>query len=225
MAQSTRLKIETVMEWDRPMQFAFFDICGHHPDSANEHLVLADKMAPVRKKVREILATAERLDAPVLSTTCLGLQRVTPGMSVRGTLAGEEGSRTAFVPMAATEADVAHALTKRFIAFERLSCKTGDENTRRRTYDVFGVNRHAAEIVHALGDRHWLIFGAGFEHCLLAAVEGLRGLGRPVTVLADGCIHGGRSTPVTFLETLERIKLLGARWENTDTVFAEALVA
>ena len=207
------------------MQFAFFDICGHHPDPANERFVLAEKMRIVAKKAREILATADRLDAPVLSTTCLGLQRAEPGMSVRTTVAGTEGSRVAFVPMDATADEVATALTRRRIVFERLGCKTPEENTRRRTYDVFGVNRHATEIVNALGDRHWLIFGAGFEHCLLAAVEGLRALGRPVTVLADGCIHGGISTPVTFIETLERIKALGARWETTDTVFAEALAA
>jgi nicotinamidase-related amidase len=207
------------------MQFAFFDICGHHPDAANERLVLADKMKIVGKKVREILATADRLDAPVLSTTCMGLQREMPDMSVRGTVAGGEGARVAFVPMDATPAEVAHALTRRRIVFERLGCKTGAENARQRTYDVFGVNRHATKIVKALGDRHWLVFGAGFEHCLLAAVDGLRGLGLPVTVLADGCIHGGISTPVTFIETLERIKLSGARWENADTVFGAALAA
>jgi nicotinamidase-related amidase len=207
------------------MQFAFFDICGHHPDAANERFVLADKMKIVAKKAREILATADSLDAPVLSTTCLGLQRATPTMSVRTAVAGAEGEQVAFVPMDATADEVALALTKRRIVFERLGCKTPEENTRRRTYDVFGVNRHATEVVKALGDRHWLVFGAGFEHCLLAAVEGLRGLHLQVSVLADGCIHGGISTPVTFIETLERIKLSGARWENTDTVFAEARAA
>ena len=205
------------------MQFAFFDICGHHPDPASAHVVLADKMKIVGKKVREILATADRLHAPVLSTMCMGLQREMPDMSMRKTVAGGAGARVAFVPMDATPAEVAHALTRPRIVFERLGCKTGEENARRRTYDVFGVNRHATDIVKALGDRHWLVFGAGFEHCLLAAVEGLRGLGRPVTVLADGCIHGGISTPVTFIETLERIKQTGARWENADTVFDAAL--
>src|ERR1700759_3495711 len=116
------------------MQFAFFDICGHHPDAANERLVLADKMKIVGKKVREILATADRLGAPVLSTTCLGLQRDMPGMSVRETVSGGQGSRVAFVPMDATEAEVALALTRRRIVFERLGCRTGKENARRRTY-------------------------------------------------------------------------------------------
>jgi nicotinamidase-related amidase len=215
------------------MRFAFFDTCGHHPDPGNSHFILADKMAPVRRNIRAILATAERLRAPVLSTTCLGIQRVNPGLSVRATMAAggvhpstsEEVSDTAFVAMDAAPEDIAHALTHRYIVFERLSLKTGEDNVKRRTFDAFGVNRHAETVVRALGDRHWLVFGAGFEHCLLATVEGLRRLGVPVTVLADGCIHGGKSTPVTFLETLERIKAAGASWESSDAVFAEARVA
>jgi nicotinamidase-related amidase len=150
--------------------------------------------------------------------------RATVGAGGRhGSASPDDDSGTAFVAMDATPEDISHALTRRYIVFERLSCRTGEENTKRRTFDVFNTNRNAAEIVRALGDRHWLVFGAGFEHCLLSTVEGLRGLGFPVTVLADGCIHGGTSTPVTFLKTLERIKALGARWENADTVFAEAL--
>ena len=54
--------------------------------------------------------------------------------------------------------------------FERRSCKTGDDNVRLRTFDPFS-NRNLAEIVERLGERQWYVFGAGFEHCLLAAVE------------------------------------------------------
>jgi hypothetical protein len=123
--------------------------------------------------------------------------------------------------MNATPAEVAAALSCRQIVLERRSCKTADDNVRLRTFDVFGVNKHAAAIVRSLGERHWLVFGAGFEHCLIAAVEGLRALDLRVTVLEDGCIHGGRSIPATFLQTYARIKTLGAEWARFDAVCAE----
>ena len=213
------------------MAFAFFDTCSRHPDATNCNFVLADKMTPVRKAIRRILATAERLHAPVLSTTCLGIQRGTPGMCARtacaATVAGngeaseEVAEGVAFVAMDATPADVAAAMRHRQIVLERRSCKTADDNVRLRTFDVFGVNKHTAAIVRGLGDRHWLVFGAGFEHCLVSAAEGLLALGARVTVLEDGCIHGGRSTPTTFLRTFEHMKSLGIEWTRLDAVCAE----
>jgi nicotinamidase-related amidase len=210
------------------MAFAFFDTCSRHPDPTNSRFMLADKMAPVRAAIQRILSAAERLDAPVLSTTCLAVQRGNPCICVRSTCAAAAGNvvgtsaaaenGTAFVAMNATPAEVAAALRHRQIILERRSCKTADDNVRLRTIDVFGVNKNTATIVRALGDRHWLVFGAGFEHCLVLAVEGLRALGARVTVLEDGCIHGGRSIPATFLRTFERMKMLGAGWARFDAV-------
>jgi hypothetical protein len=213
------------------MTLAFFDTCSRHPDPTNSRFVLADKMAPVRRNILRILSAADRLRAPVLSTTCLGIQRCSPGMCARSTCAamaaggaaasGEADEATAFVAMDATASEVAAALDRRQIVLERRSCKSAEDNVRLRTIDVFGVNKNAATIVRSLGDRHWLVFGAGFEHCLVSAVEGLRSLGLRVTVLEDGCIHGGRSIPATFLRTFEHIKSLGAAWASFDTVCDE----
>jgi hypothetical protein len=213
------------------MKLAFFDTCSRHPDESNSHFVIAKKMAAVRSAIQRIFLAAERLGAPVLSTTCLGIQRGAPGMCVSSTCCALTTSRaqvsiraeepTAFVAMNATPAEVAAALGSRQIVFERLSCKTGDDNVRLRTFDVFGVNKHTVEIVRSLGDRHWLVFGAGFEHCLVSAIEGLRALGLRVTVLEDGCIHGGRSIPATFLQTFERLKSVGAEWTSFDEVCRE----
>jgi hypothetical protein len=210
------------------MPFAFFDTCSRHPDGANAGFVIADKMKPVRRRIERILTAAKRLGAPVLSTTCLGIQRCNPGMCARTACAATareadhagSAEAVAFVAMDATPADVADALRCREIVLERLSCKTADDNVRLRTYDVFGVNKNAASIVRALGDRHWLVFGAGFEHCLVSTVAGLRALGARVTVLEDGCIHGGRSVPATFLRTFDRIKSFGAEWTNFEAICA-----
>jgi hypothetical protein len=213
------------------MTLAFFDTCSRHPDDTNSRFVIAEKMARVRAAIRRILFTAERLGAPVLSTTCLGIQRCAPGMCVRSTCGAPASSGawasaeiegpTAFVAMNATPAEVAVALRCRQIVLERQSCKTGDDNVRLRTFDVFGVNKHTATIVRSFGERHWLVFGAGFEHCLVSAVEGLRALGLRVTVLEDGCIHGGRSIPATFLRTFERLRMLGAEWSSFDEICGE----
>jgi nicotinamidase-related amidase len=213
------------------MALAFFDTCSRHPDEANTGFVLAENMARVRKNIRHILHAAARLGAPVLSTTCLGIQRGSSGMCVRSTCAAlaaksapepaETMEKMAFVATNATPAEVAAALGCREIILERTSCKTADDNVRLRTFDVFGVNKNTTQIVRALGDRHWLVFGAGFEHCLVSVVEGLRKLGYRVTVLEDGCIHGGRSIPTTFLRTFERMKVLGAEWASFDTVCDE----
>jgi hypothetical protein len=194
---------------------AFFDTCSFHPDPANREFVMAEKMSPVRRHLLRIVRAAERLDAPMLSTTCLGIQRGDPAMSVRAACEAHPSSRErpAFVPIDASAEELVLATQQRRIIFERRSCKTGDENVRLRTFDPFS-NRNLAEIVQRLGERHWYVFGAGFEHCLLAAVEGLRRLGRPVTVLADGCIHGGRSVPVTFLKSYSQILQTGAQWKT-----------
>jgi hypothetical protein len=213
------------------MNLAFFDTCSRHPDETNSRFVLAEKMKPVRTAVRRIHRAAERLGAPVLSVTCLGIQRGTPGMCERsacsalmaGTAHASAGTAEpmAFVAMNATPAEVTAALRCRQIVFARQSCKAADDNVRLRTYDVFGVNKHTVEIVRSLGERHWLVLGAGFEHCLVSAVEGLRALGLRVTVLEDGCIHGGRSIPATFLQTFERLRTAGAEWTSFDEICRE----
>ncbi len=213
------------------MALAFFDTCSRHPDETNTRFVLAENMTRVRKNIRHILHAAERLGSPVLSTTCLGSLRGSSGMCVRSTCAAlaakgapasaETKENTAFVAMNATRAEVAAALGCREIILERTSCKTADDNVRLRTFDVFGVNKNTSQIVRALGDRHWLVFGAGFEHCLVSVVEGLRKLRYRVTVVEDGCIHGGRSTPTTFLRTFERMKVLGAEWASFDAICDE----
>jgi hypothetical protein len=213
------------------MTLAFFDTCSRHPDEANKSFVFAENMWPVRKNIRRILHAAARLEAPVLSTTCLGIQRGSSGMCARSTCAAmaekdapattENREKTAFVAMNATRADVAAALGCREIILERTSCKTADDNVRLRTFDVFGVNKNTSTIVRAFGDRHWLVFGAGFEHCLISVVEGLRALNLRATVLEDGCVHGGRSIPKTFLRTFEHIKALGAEWASFDAICDE----
>ena len=208
-----------------PHPLGFFDSCTYHPDAGNSCLIMAEKMSSVRRGLREIIDATDRLNAPILATSCLGILRGNPTLSLTETVSAMKGSAndrlpqgfsggTAYVPMNATEADIAHALTCKRIVFERLSCKSGDENVRLRTYDVFGVNKHAREIVRRLGMRHWLVFGAGFDHCLVAAVEGLRQLGMPVSVLSEGCINGGRSTPATTLASIERIRASGAKWSS-----------
>ena len=95
------------------------------------------------------------------------------------------------------------------------------QNVERRTYDVFRSNQNTAKIVRALGERHWLVFGAGGEFCLVAAAEGLRATGARVTILIDGCIHMAFSTPETFLQAFDRLKSLGVEWAKLDSVINE----
>jgi hypothetical protein len=208
---------------------AFFDTCTRHPNDDNTAFVIAEKMARARRSTREILNLAEMVGAPVLSTTCLGIQRQNPGMCARSTCAspcnhnGEPATASrAFVGMSASDADIRNALDCRHIVLERTSCKSGEENVKRRAFDVFATNRHAETIVRALGPREWFVFGAGFEHCLLAVVKGLRQMELPVTVIASACIHGGLSTPVSFLNALHEIEQCGARWESSDA-FADII--
>ena len=160
-------------------------------------------MKKVDKAILGAVHVSERLVAPLLSTTCFGYQRANAKMNIGGTVdalaaaavSGTEAD-TAFIRLDATPADVAKAMACRCLVIERLSCPTPDENVARRTFDVFS-NPNTELIVDALGERHWLLFGAGFEHCLLAAAEGLRARNHRVTILEDAVIHGGRSTPQT----------------------------
>jgi hypothetical protein len=193
---------------------------------------MAEKMALVRRGLTEIFRHAERLQAPILATSCLGILRGNrdlslPDATAAANVPGNDNPTggVAFVRLDASADDIAHALTCRRIVFERRSCKTPEENVRYRTFDLFAGNPHAAEIVRRLGPRHWLVFGAGFDHCLVTAVDGLRRLGAEVSVLRDGCINGGRSTPETTIETFERIIATGAKWETLDAAIGRAEAA
>jgi hypothetical protein len=216
--------------------FAFFDTCTCHPDPANSRFVINNKMNPVRKGVEKILAAAERLGAPVLSTTCMGAQRSNPKMSVAETVGRVRSSAAsaglppgeAFVRVNATPEEVADAVKCKHIRIERLSCansnescQSGTENVERRTYDMFYSNKNTAKIVRALGERHWLVFGGGGEYCLVAAAEGLRSLGLPVTILVEGCIHMAFSTPESFLRAFDRLRSLGVEWAKLESVMKE----
>jgi hypothetical protein len=201
--------------------FGFFDSCTIQPRSDNSGLTVAEKMSPVRRALAGIFRQADRLGAPILATSCLGILRGNPELSVPQAVRAAHGTEkehaqggVAYVPLQAREDELAHALTCHRIVFERRGCKTPDENVRYRTFDLFAGNPHASEIVRRLGPRHWLVFGAGFDHCLVTAAEGLRGLGMEVSVLRDGCINGGRATPAATLETYQRIVAAGAKWES-----------
>src|SRR5262249_11807277 len=136
-----------------PRSYGFFDSCSYHPETGNSCMVLGENMGRVRKGVRRILDAADRLKAPILATSCLGILRgddalsLPKAVSAMNALSSEKGppgfrGGTAFVPMSATESEVEHALRCQRILFERTSCKSGDENVQLRTFDVFGVNRH-----------------------------------------------------------------------------------
>jgi hypothetical protein len=226
----------SVAESAKGKSFAFFETCSRVPNPTNSAFVIARKMDPVRKGYKAILATIERLGAPVLSTTCLGIQRNNPTMSVPDAVRNLRASASsaglspdvAFVPVNATPEEVAQALQCKYIRLERLSCpnsnescQTGIQNVERRTYDMFYSNKNTAKIVQALGERHWLVFGAGGEYCLVAAAEGLRALGMQVTILLDGCIHMASSTPQSFLEAFDRLKSLGVQWSTLSSVMNE----
>ena len=206
--------------------FAFFDTCSRHPDPGNTHFVIADKMAVVHRKIQWILTVADRTRAPVLSTTCLGIQRTHPGMSVQAACAAQRAAvvppDVALITSEATPREVQEALSCRYICIQRPCCNSPDQAVATRSFDPFQANAHTARIVRNLGPRHWLVFGAGFEYCLLAAVEGLRALHTPVSVLKDACIPSARSTPETFRSTLERFAALDVAFVDSDRVLCGA---
>jgi hypothetical protein len=207
--------------------FAFFETCSRVPNGTNTAFELADVMEPVRKGYEAILAAIQQLDAPVVSTTCMGIQRENPKLSVPETVRNLRASEAAagrlpdvaFVPVNATPEQVADALRSKYIRLERSSCPgsseactSGPENVEKRLYDMFYSNPHTKRIVQGMGEHHWLVFGSGGEYCLAAAAEGLRALGMPVTILMDGCIHMAFSTPQSFVQMYQRLKAQGVEW-------------
>ena len=152
---------------------------------------------------------------------------MSPGAAVSASNAllddGDGGSGRAgigWVSMRAAPADVIAALRRRRIVIERRACASSEEALRGRTFDVFTVNPHAAEVVRGLGERRWLVFGNSVEYCLSAVVEGLCRLGAGVTVLEGGCVGSGRSTDESFQQAVERLKAIGATWATFDDVLA-----
>jgi hypothetical protein len=216
-----------VAEAAKGKPFAFFETCSRVPNMTNTAFEITDKMEPVRKGYEAILAAIQQLDAPLVSTTCMGVQRENPKLSVPETVRNLRASESAagrfpdvaFVPVNATPEQVANARQCKYIRLERSSCPdsneactSGTENVEKRLYDVFYSNQHTKRIVQGMGEHHWLVFGSGGEYCLAAAAEGLRALGMPVTILMDGCIHMAFSTPQSFAQMYERLKGLGVEW-------------
>jgi hypothetical protein len=213
--------------------FAFFETCSRVPNATNTAFVIADKMEPVRKGYEAILAAIQQLDAPVVSTTCMGIQRENPKLSVPETVRNLRASEAAagrlpdvaFVPVNATPEQVADALRSKYIRLERVSCPDSNEKSclapapgDELRNDVFYSNQHTSQIVQGMGEHHWLVFGSGGEYCLAAAAKGLRALGMPVTILMDGCIHMAFSTPQSFVQMYERLKALGIEWSMVSDV-------
>jgi nicotinamidase-related amidase len=223
------------------LPLGFFDLCSRHPDCANRafvwagtfdncsrqpdpnagNFVVPERMAEVRDKAAALLALAERMGSPVLSTTCLKVQRNNPKLSVRATVAANaDAQETAFIARDASDEEVEAALMRRRIVFERLSCATGADNTRLRTFDVFGNNPHAENVVRRLGAWHWVIFGTGSEICLFATIEGFRRLKLPVTVVRDACVQAARSSAETRDRTFRQVAELGAQWRLFESLTA-----
>jgi len=173
--------------------------------------VIADKMAAVHQNIQRILLAADRMAAPVLSTTCLGIQRGHPAMSVCAAVVAQAAVRPgiALITPESSSEEVRRALACRQIRLQRPCGVSPDEAVATRSFDVFFANPHTATIIRGLGPRRWLVFGAGFEYCLLSAAEGLRALDLRVSVLRDAFIPGARTTPETFRTTLERFAALG----------------
>jgi hypothetical protein len=225
-----------VVEAAKGKPFAFFETCSRVPNATNTAFEIANKMEPVRRGYEAILAAIQQLDAPVVSTTCIGIQGLNPTMSVPETvrnlrasaIAAGRSPDVAFVPVNATPEQVANARQCKYIRLERVSCPDSNEkscpapapNDELRN-DVFYSNQHTVQIVQGMGEHHWLVFGSGGEYCLAAAAEGLRALGMPVTILMDGCIHMAFSTPQSFVQTYERLKGLGVEWSMLSDVLNE----
>jgi hypothetical protein len=197
--------------------FAFFDVDCRHPDQTNTHFVFAEKIAGFRGTVESILVKSEMLGAPILATVCLGIQRVNPEMSVKTVT--QKIPDTAFVALNASQQDAQQAARCRQIFLERHACSSPEENLRQCSNDVFRYNANAATIVRALGDRHWLVFGAGFQYCVASTVEGLLKLGFQVTVLEDALLPAYGSAQESFAQTVEQLKSLGAKFADFYSVF------
>jgi hypothetical protein len=205
--------------------FAFFDTCCIHPDLSNSKFILAKPAEPIWESLKKIHARADSLDAPLLSLTCLGIQRSYPGMSTKDTVAKERKQNakkpeTAFVALDASAKDVEQALLCRRIFLERRGYSSPEENVQEDAPNVFLFNPNAAKIVRGLGERHWFVFGRSFQQCGKAAATGLLALGKNVTVLEDAILPvGGKwNTAGSFERTVEYLKSLGVKFARSDSV-------
>jgi hypothetical protein len=203
--------------------YGFFDVCCIRPDPDNSKFILAGPAKPIWDILSRIHAKSQQLNAPLLSTTCLGIQRSEPGLSVKDTIA-KEGAKTdkAFIAMNASEDEVKKALSCRQIFLERQGYSTPQENVERHAEGVFLNNTNAAKIVKGMGERHWFVFGRGFQYCGEAAAVGLLALGQKVTIIEDAILPAGGewSTKKTEQKTKEYLKSLGAQFARFDSVLA-----
>jgi hypothetical protein len=162
---------------------------------------------PYGKRLKKFHAKAESLGAPLLSLTCLGIQRSNPAMSTKDTVAKnnahtDKKNEMAFVAINASDKEVEQAILCRQIFLERRGYSTPEENVQEDAPNVFLFNQNAAKIVRGLGDRHWFVFGRGFQQCGKATAAGLLALGKNVTILEDAILPvGGKwNTPGVTIE-------------------------
>jgi hypothetical protein len=202
--------------------YGFFDLCCIRPDATNSKFILAKPAESIWPKLEKIHAKANELKSPLLSTTCLGILRSEPKLSVKDTLAKGENYDSAFISINASQEEVKHALACQTIYLERTGYPTPQENVNRHAEDIFLNNPNAAKIVKGLGERHWIVFGRGFQYCGEAAIVGLLALGKRVTVLEDMIIPAGGEW--SELKTVEKTKKyllsLGAEFASSDLFLA-----
>lgn len=204
-------------------KFAFFDTCCLHPDKSNSKFVLGNGTDSIMDVLEKIHAKAEQLGSPMLSLTCLGLQRESPSMSTRDTVAKcHKKNEMAFVALDASPKEVKRAILCRRIFLQRYGYSTPGENVREHAADVFLYNHNAPKIIQGLGERHWLVFGRGFQYCTASVIVGLLALGKKVTVLEDAILTAtGKGDSIeNFERTKKYVKSLGAQFARFDSVFA-----
>ena len=207
--------------------FAFFDVCCIRPDPSNSKFILAKPAEAIWELLNKIHAKAVLLGAPLLSLTCLGIQRSEPGLSTKDTVAkyrlqNTKANEMAFVSLEASSENVKKAISCRQIFLERYGYSSPEENVRQHAEDVFLYNPNAAKIVQGLGERHWFVFGRSFQCCGAATTVGLLAMGKKVTVLEDAILPAGGEcyTSKSFERTEEYLKSLGAQFARYDSVFA-----
>ena len=166
------------------------------PDPSNSKFILAKPAEAIWELLNKIHAKAVLLGAPLLSLTCLGIQRSEPDLSTKDTVAkyrlqNTKANEMAFVSLEASSENVKKAISCRQIFLERYGYSSPEENVRQHAEDVFLYNPNAAKIVQGLGERHWFVFGRSFQCCGAATTVGLLAMGKKVTVLEDAILPAG----------------------------------
>jgi nicotinamidase-related amidase len=207
--------------------YAFFCACCLHPDPGNSIFVMAKPAKGIAENVEKLRVKAEQLGSPFLSTTCLGIQRANPNMSVKETVKklreqAKGKPEMAFLPLDASEKEVEDAIASRVIFLERHGYKTPDENVKEMAGNVFLYNLHAVKLVKALGDRNWIVFGRSLQTCSGLSAESLIALGKKVTVVEDAILPSGGEWNVQggFQRHVDYLKSLGATFTSTDKLLA-----